>query len=380
MNESTSRSIRLITLAFLLWGIGEGLFMNIQPLYIEELGGDPAQVGGALSLMGLAAGLAYTPSGYIADRLPRKPVLLGGATLGLAGVLVSALAHRWQGLVSGMVLYGLSACCVPVTNAYLATAADGRNLEQVFTTTFAAYTAGTIFSPTAGGFLAEKLSMRVVYLAAAGLLTLSILALSFISPQKPPEKTRRRGGLAPLLNRRFLRFAGPVLLLFFSMYLIFPLSPNFFADVRGLSKTQIGALGSAYAVGTTALPLSLGRLKGRRRSRGLLLGEGLVWLSAVLLLWGPGLWGATLALLLRGGYQACRSLIQAQAGNLTEEAYRGLTLGAMDTVMTAGQVLAATAAGWLYTAQPTRPFLAALVLIPIGAFLTARLLSPVTWR
>jgi len=68
-----NRDIRLIILAFFLWGAGEGLFLYIQPLYIEQLGGNPTQIGGVLSLMGLAAGLAYILWGYASDQFPRKP-------------------------------------------------------------------------------------------------------------------------------------------------------------------------------------------------------------------------------------------------------------------------------------------------------------------
>ena len=222
-----NRDIRLIGLALFLWGVGEGLFFYIQPLYIEQLGANPAQVGGVLSLMGLAAALAYIPTGYLSDRLPRKPVLLGGWLLGFLAVLISALARSWQALAPGLILYGLSAYCIPVINAYLATAARGENLERVFTATFAAHTAGTVLSPTVGGLLAEALSMRAVYLISAVLFALSTATVLGISPQQPAEKRNRQGGWRLVLTPRFLRFAGPVLLTFFSMYLLFPLAPQF---------------------------------------------------------------------------------------------------------------------------------------------------------
>lgn len=367
-----NRNVKLMTLAVFLWGAGDGLFFYIQPLYIEELGANPAQIGGLLSLMGLVTGLAFIPAGYLADRLPRKPLLLGGWICGSVSMLTCSLAQDWQGLIPGLVLYGLSAYTMPIVDAYLATAAGGQNLEKVFTMTTAAYTAGMIISPALGGMLADSVSMRAVYLAAAGVFALSMTAVLAIAPQRPDSGLGPRSDLRLLLNRRFLGFVAPVLLAFFAMHLVFPLVPNYLADVRGWSTLQIGVLGSVAAVGTTLLSLLLGRVRGKQ-NRGFLLGQGLVWLSAGMVLWAPGLIGVALAFLLRGGTMACRALTSARASNFLGEANRGLALGATATTVALSQVLAYATAGWLYGLLPALPFLAALAFIPAGMVLTSRL-------
>ena len=370
-----TRDIRRINLAVFLWGAGEGLFLTIQPLYIEQLGANPAQIGGVLALIPLAAGLTYIPAGYLADRLPRKPLMVGGWTAGLVAVLISALARDWRALIPGLVLYGLSAYCVPIINAYLAAAAGGRDLERIYTTNIGLYTAGAVLAPAAGGLLAQTFSMRVVYLAASGLLALSTATVLGISPQQVPAPGNRRVEWGLVHSRRMAGFAMLVLFAFFSMYLIFPLAPNFLVDTQGLSTAQVGTLGSLSAIGTTLLSLGLGRLRGRQRRRGLPLGQVLVGLSAALLLWAPGIGWAALAFLLRGAYQACRALAQAHAGNLAEEAYRGLALGTTQTAIAAAELTAAVAAGWLYAGQSTWPFLAAVVLAPISILFTTVVLA-----
>jgi DHA1 family tetracycline resistance protein-like MFS transporter len=289
------RDIRLINLAVFLWGAGEGLFFYIQPLYIERLGASPSQIGGLLSLLGWIPALTHLPSGYLSDRLPRKTFMLGGWIAGLLGTLISALARDWRALIPGLVFYGLSGYCVPVFNAYLVTAAGGRNLERVLTTNSAAFTAGSVISPAIGGFVAETASMRVVYLAAAALFALSTVSVLHISPQHPSRRRDEHAGRKVLLRGRVLRFAVPTLLSFFSMYLVFPLAPNFLEDMRGLSTSLVGTLGSVYAVGTTVLSLAIGRFKGRHRRLALLVSQGLVWLSTGSLLWAPGPAGMTLS-------------------------------------------------------------------------------------
>jgi len=371
--KTAVRDLRLMTLAIFLWGAGEGLFMYIQPLYIKQLGATPAQIGGVLSLWWLAAAVTYIPAGYISDRLPRKPVLLGSWVTGIIALLIFALARDWRHLIPAVILYGLSAYAIPVINVYVATAAKGRSLERVFTTTFAGYTAGTILSPAVGGALAEALSMRVVYLTAAGVIGLSATVLLFVSPQLPPARPGRREGPRLLLNRRFLTLVAPLMFSFFAIFLTFPLAPNFVADVRGMSTAQVGALGSVYAMGMTLLSVLLGRVNGRKRPWALVLGHGMVWLATGLLLWAPGLVGVALAFLLRGAGQACRPLTKAYTGDLLGQSHQGLALGATDTAIAVAQVLATAAAGWLYANGPTWPFVTALFLLPLATVFTLRL-------
>ena len=364
-----NRDTRLVALALLLWGFGEGLFFYIQPLYIERLGANPVQIGGLLSAMSVVSAAAFLPAGALADRLPRKWLMWGGWVLGLVAVLLVGLARTWQGLIPGLLLYSLSAYCMPAINAYLAHAVGGRNLERTFTTVFAGYAAGGLISPMVGGWLAQVATMRTVYFAAAALFALSAIVVLWVSPQPVPSRMKQGPGWRTLLNRRFLRFAALTWLAFVAMYLGFPLTPNFLADVRGWDVARIGTLGSFQALGMMLLTLLLGRLGDGHRSRGLLVGQVLVWGSALLLLLTGTFPALALAYLLRGAYQGCRSLTQARATVLGGEAERGLLLGASETTIAVAQIVAPYVAGWLYAGGPAYPFVASLALIPVTLLL-----------
>jgi MFS family permease len=390
-----NRDTRLIALALLLWGAGEGLFLYIQPLYIEQLGADPVQIGGLLSIAAVVKGASFLPAGILADRVPRKWLMIGGWITGLIGVLSVGLARSWQSLIPGLLIYALSAYCIPVINAYLAHAVGGRHLARVFTTVFAGYAAGSVISPIIGGWLAEATTMRMVYFAAAGLFAISMLAVTQVSSQPVYPQDERKRRWRSLLSGRFLRFAAFVCLLFVAMHLGYPLASNFLKDTGGWSVVTIGTLGSFQALGTALFSPLLGRLSdgttghppgseggddSPHRIRedhsplgqvgGLLVGQGLVWISALILLLAgtfPVLAGGYL---LRGAYQGCRSLIQARGTALGGEADRGLVLGATETIIAAAQFLAPYAAGWLYAGDPAYPLAASLVLIPITLLLT----------
>lgn len=390
-----NRDTCLIALALLLWGVGEGLFLYIQPLYIEQLGADPVQIGGLLSIAAVVSAASFLPAGIMADRMPRKWLMVGGWVTGLIGVLSVGLARSWQGLIPGLVIYALSAYCIPVINAYLAHAVGGRHLARVFTAVFAGYAAGSVISPTVGGWLAEATTMRVVYFAAAALFAISMLTVTQVSSQPVYPQDERKSRWRSLLNGRFLRFAAFVCLLFVAMYVGYPLASNFLKDTGGWSVANIGTLGSFQALGMALLNPLLGHLSDGAagqppgyegeisplrtreersplgRAGGLLVGQGLVWISALILLLAgtfPVLAGGYL---LRGAYQGCRSLIQAQGTTLGGEADRGLILGATETIIAAAQVFAPYAAGWLYAGDPAYPLVASLLLIPITLILTA---------
>src|SRR5260221_4199745 len=95
-----SRDNQLLAFALAFWGLGEGLFIYIQPLYLRQLGANPVAIGGILAIAAAAVGLGHIPAGDVADRFGRKPVLLTGWGVGLAAGLVMFLAKDFW-LVSG---------------------------------------------------------------------------------------------------------------------------------------------------------------------------------------------------------------------------------------------------------------------------------------
>lgn len=371
-----TRDARLIGLALLLWGFGEGLFFHIQPLYMETLGATSVQIGSLLSIAGLVRTATYLPAGVLADVLPRKWVMAGGWVTGCMGVLLVGLARSWTSLLPGLMIYAVSAYCIPVINAYLAHAAGGHNVARIFTVVYAGYAVGGVVSPAVGGWLAEVSTMRMVYFVSASLFALSTLVIVQVSPQRAPDRARVTVRWRSLLAPRFIRFAAFSGLAFVAMYLAFPLAPNFLQDVGGWRVTRIGMLGSFQALGAALLSPLLGRIAERRDARdnggggilgwagGLVAGPGLVWASVLTLLLAGSFPLLVVAYLLRGSYQGCRSLVQARATGFAEGADRGLILGATETMMAGAQVVAPYVAGWLYAGDPAYPFLASLLLIP----------------
>ena len=368
-----SRDNRLMMLALFLWASGEGLFTYIQPIYVQQLGANPVQIGTVLSLAGLAMTAAYLPGGILSDRIPRKIILLGGWALGIIGALTMALARDWRTFIPGIMLYSFSAFCVPAISATVADTAGGTPLARVITLVYAGYSAGSIISPAAGGWLAQMTNMRTVYLVASACYAVSMVVILMVKPrpiqvrawQRPSFHVVRSNGLLALI----------VFAMFLPLYIGQPLAPNFMRNVAGWPVDRIGLLGSLYALGLTALSPTLGRLSAQHPIRGLLAGQALVWASFGLLLIGaqglPAI--AFAAFFLRGGYGACRSLTGAQIAGQASAENRGAAFGLAETSVASAQMVAPYLAGWLYDVLPAAPILAGLALIPAGLLITPML-------
>jgi DHA1 family tetracycline resistance protein-like MFS transporter len=368
-----NRDNRLMMLALFLWASGEGLFTYIQPIYIQQLGANPVQIGTVLSLAGLAMTAAFLPGGILSDRIPRKIILLSGWALGIVGVLTMASAHDWRTFIPGIMLYSFSAFCVPAVSATVADSAGGVPLSRVLTLVYAGYSAGSIISPAVGGWLAQVTNMRTVYLVAAACYAVSMVVILMLKPQpvqtrawqKPSVHVVRSNGLLALIA-----FA-----MFLPLYIGIPLAPNFMRNVAGWPVDRIGLLGSLYALGLTVLSPALGRLSARHPTRGLLVGQVSVWASLGLLFISvqglPAI--AFAAFFLRGGYGACRSLAGAQIAGHVPAENRGTAFGLAETSVSSAQMVAPYLAGWLYDVLPAGPIFAGLTLIPVGLLLTPML-------
>jgi DHA1 family tetracycline resistance protein-like MFS transporter len=368
-----NRDNRLMMLALFLWASGEGLFTYIQPIYVQQLGANPVQIGTVLSLAGLAMTAAYLPGGILSDRIPRKIILLGGWALGIVGVLTMAWARDWRTFIPGIMLYSFSAFCVPAISATVADSAGGVPLSRVLTLVYAGYSAGSIISPAAGGWLAQTTNMRTVYLVAAVCYAVSTGVILMVKPQPVQTRAWQRPSVHVVRSNGLLALIA--FAMFLPMYIGIPLAPNFMRNVAGWPVNLIGLLGSLYALGLTVLAPALGRLSARHPIRGLLAGQVSVWASlGLLFISAQGLPAiAFAAFFLRGGYGACRSLAGAQIAGHVPAENRGTAFGLAETSVSSAQMVAPYLAGWLYDVLPAGPIFAGLILIPVGLLLTPML-------
>ncbi|MDN5727445.1 MAG: MFS transporter, partial [Propionibacteriales bacterium] len=112
--------------------------------------------------------------GSLADRIGRWRSFQFGATLFIAGSLVSVLAESYLVLDAARILAGLGAGAVfSVGSALLSVVYTGEGRARVFSLLGAMAGLALAFGPTLCGFVAQALSWRAIFAIQGGLLVLS---------------------------------------------------------------------------------------------------------------------------------------------------------------------------------------------------------------
>ncbi|MCR5880744.1 MFS transporter [Phenylobacterium sp. J367] len=163
------------------------------PLIQEFEGGDAAAAGRFIGLFAtvwaLSQFFAAPVLGALSDRFGRRPVLLI-SLFGLAlDYLLMAFAPSLGWLFVGRVVSGLTAAGMAVASAYIADVTPPEKRAGTFGLIGAAWGVGFIVGPAIGGFLGD-ISLRLPFLAAAGLTMLGALYGFFLLPESLKPENR----------------------------------------------------------------------------------------------------------------------------------------------------------------------------------------------
>ena len=368
-----SRDLRLLSLCIALWGFGVGLFIYFVPLYMRELGADPVQTGAILGLSSLATALLHIPAGYLADHHDRRRLMILASLAGVCGVFIMYLASGLGAYAFGLILYLLSEALIfSPMSSYITTARGDWTASRALTTVYASFPFGGIFGAFFGGLLAEAVGLWAGYLASESALVVSTLLIFLISSQPPANPSRSIQYLGLLSHRRFRSLLALVLLAVFAMNLYWPFTPVYLEDIHGLSLSHIGLFGTLNGIGSVAINLALGLLDpGLAFTLAQLITAG-----SCLLLWkGSAAPWFGLAYFMAAAFKTSRSLLVAMADRLVGRSEVGKAYGIVQSVGDLAVMLAASAAGALYTVRADFPFPIGLIFIGASILLTARLIT-----
>ncbi len=366
-----TRELRLIAASLLLWGIGEGMYIHFQPLYLQQLGAEPVQIGGILGLASLGLVITHIPAGALSDRLGRRALMRAAWILGAIAAWTMFLAPSLPFFTAGLVFYYTTAFSMSPLSSYITAARGDWTTARALTTVFALYAVGSIVGPIVGGQLSGIIGLRRIYAVSASLFVISAILILFL-PAQPREPGSLRSGYNRLLrNKSFGRYLALIALTNLALFLSWPLLPNFMQNERGLSLATIGIIGSFNAFGGVVLNLLIGRMSNRPAY---LLAQWLVLGSSLLLWLGTGTPIFALGYFLTGGYRTARSMMTAIAETQVEKSQMGLAYGLVETSVGLTTAAAAPIAGFLYRGAPYLPFPVSLILITVSLTISARLL------
>lgn len=359
------RDIKLMTLSLFLWGWGYGLYAYVFPLHVRSLGASPGQVGIVFSIMMVVLALSYIPGGIIADKCERKRTILISWLIGVPAPLLYYLARDYKVIAAAAALYSSSMIGYPAMNAYAAGRSPAGKAGFTFGVINAGFAAGMVGGPVLGGWLAEVLGTKNVFLASFALFAASVGVVSLIHPQAPGSARVEgaAGGYAGLLgHKRFLRFVVTYSCMALAYYMIQPLIPQYLGDEVGASLTFIGLAGSIMSLGQAVITVLLGRCADRWGILVALGGNAVVFSVAMLgLVMVRSLVSLVGVLFLGGAFMAGQGVALAGVGEVLGGSATGRAFGLFNVAVATSSIIGPYAGGVLYERSPVVPFLACAV-------------------
>jgi MFS transporter, DHA1 family, multidrug resistance protein len=359
-----NRNLFLVAAALLLWGLGEGMFFNFVPIYLDkQFLLSKYEIGLILGAFGFSMAITHIPAGRLADRIGRKPLLIIAWMLGLVSTLVMGFALALPIYLIGLFGYGLTAFVSSPLSSYVTAARGKWPVGTVLSLTTATFGMGMVLGPVTGGWIGDHYGMRMSFYVAAAVFVFSNMFMYFIESQPIDHHDPDAPPPSLMSNQHFIALMGVLAFAIFSMYLSQPLTPNFLEGVRGLSLSQTGLIFTAGALGNSLMAIAFSRVNPRR---GFLFAQALVILFALFIWKGTTLPIFALGYFLLGGFRAGRPLAMAQARDLVHDSQMGITYGVMETVSAVIFILTPPIAGYLFERDPMMVYPLAIGLIVVS--------------
>lgn len=340
------------SLALIYWLRMLGLFM-ILPVFSasagQYAGATPVLIGIAVGIYGLTQAILQVPFGMASDRLGRKPVIIVGLLIFVAGSVLAASAEQIEWVIVGRALQGAGAISAAVT-ALLAdlTRPESRTLSMAVLGI--SIGAAFLLALVTGPLLLAWLGLDGVFLAAALLGAVALLALAWV-PRPPVAVAPARGGLRRALGAPGLRpLYGGIFVLHAVMtaaFVVIPLSLRDQFDVPAGAQWRVFAPVMLCSV----LPLPLLIRWAERGGRQSVVFAGCIALAAGALALAATAESVLLLGVALAGYFAGFNFLEATLPSLVSkaapEAIRGAALGVYSSAQFFGAFVGGAAGGLL---------------------------------
>jgi len=384
-SDASVALIRTLTVTvFLLW-LGSTSIIPMLPVYIRGLGGTDALAGMVMASFFAAGVLFQYPVGKLADRVGRKPVLLGGlavyAVASFAFLLPIApataiLLRGMQGLGAG----GAAVASLAMVSGAVAVERRGR----AFASIFSAEIAGMAVGPLIGSIVGAH-HMWIMFLASGVVAcAAAVPAARIVEPAEEAAlreaRTNQDGSVDRLAPLRWSPSMSGALVAAAALGLttgVYDICWTLLLVSRGATSWQIGVSWTLFAVPFVIAARPSGWLADHMDRRLLVLGG--LGLAAVFCASYPFIHFVPALMVLGGtealGFAAAMPALQSLLTQGTEPSEVGRVQGLFGTTQTALTAVSAAVAGAAFAVASWLPFVSAAVLTAGALVVTA-----VVWR
>jgi len=377
--SDAERQILLLIAVDALFGFAVGFSSpSVAPL-IVALGVSISFVGQAQTVSGLGATFLRLPIGVAMDRIGRKPFILLGALVTLAGFVSYSLATFWLLLGSGIMLVTIDfSIRGTASSAALSDAARSGRVGRVFSIDLGVTETAATIAPLVGGYLAtvKAVPSQLIFAVSAVLVAAATTVVLIGYKPTPAPQTRATTSVSwrSLLrvDRRIVPLLAVVALDAAAWRISFPFWTLYIFKEMGATQEQLG-IALAISTGMPALTgLTLGskldkvgRTPFMAASEWCAIGAFLplllasrpefAYISAVF-------WGLV--------YSLWMPAINAYAVDRFGSERFGQTLGTMSLISGLASAASPALGGWMWdNVSPKAPFILTLILAVVIGFI-----------
>ncbi|SFC81448.1 Predicted arabinose efflux permease, MFS family [Cupriavidus sp. OV038] len=349
MTKSELRASLSLASIFALRMLGLFLILPVFAEYARGLpdGQDAQRIGLAMGIYGLMQAFLHIPLGWLSDRIGRKPVMVAGLLLFVAGALVAAFSDTLAGITIGRAMQGMGAISAAIT-ACIADLTRERHRTKAMAMVGGSIGLTFALSLVIASPLLKSIGMSGIFGLMAVLGVLAIGVTLFLVPAPPPPHPVRMPFRQVLLNADLIRMNVGVLALHASQVAMFMVVPAMLADA-GMPLDQHWKVYLPVVLVSFVLmlgPMMAAERYGRVRPV-LLASVALMTVVQLLFAAVQGLWPIVGVLLL---FFVAFNVLEAMQPSLVSRyaaAGRGAALGVYNTTQALGLFLGGVVGGWL---------------------------------
>jgi len=213
MPALSSRLWTLLLLAVVcLPRISLDIYLPALPAIARTLHASDAQMHATLTLYMLGYAASMLVSGPLCDRFGRRPVLIGGVTIFLAGTLMCSLATRPEWLITARLFQALGGCCGTVIGRVIVRDHFAPPQQvRLLSLLSMGMAVSPMIAPIIGSLIGTWLGWRWIFTAVAAIALPVVVLISLRLPETRPAPQPRPALFTLyrqlLRERYFLRYS-----------------------------------------------------------------------------------------------------------------------------------------------------------------------------